>query len=179
MPAPYMSETAKVREMPHVMKYITGEILDYGCGGDKITPNSIGLDGRALPGVDIVVPDLEHPNGDLILELVHRFDTVYSSHFLEHTLNPREMVRMWYELLARKGKLVLYLPDGNFYSNEGNPEHMLDIKYKEFLFWFRRNFCGEGKNYKGEHLPKLFSIIDHGFDVGSDRYSFYVIAQVV
>jgi len=174
-----MSETAKVRELPHVMNYIKGEVLDYGCGGDKITPTALGLDGRALPGVDIVVPDLEHPTGDLILELVHRFDVVYSSHFLEHTLNPREMVRMWYELLARNGKLVLYLPDGDYYSNEGNPEHMLDIKYKEFLFWFRRNFCGEGKNYKGEHLPKFFNIRTHGMDVGDDRYSFYVIAQVV
>lgn len=175
----YMSETAKVREMPHVMQYVKGKILDWGCGGDKITPDAYGVDGRELSGVNLVVNDLENPSKELCNQLLESFDTVYSSHFLEHTLDPRATVMMWYQFLIPMGKLVLYLPDGDHYNNGTNPEHMWDIKVDPFLFWFKRNFCGEAKNYKGEHLPKYFELIDYGIDIGTDRYSFYVIANAV
>lgn len=178
MPAPYMSETAKVRDLPEVMQHIKGKILDYGCGGDKIVPHAIGMDGREMPGVDMVCRDLENPTAD-VFSLVEEFDTVYSSHFLEHVLNPYSMVSMWYQFLRPMGKLVLYLPDGRYYSNQNNLEHMQDINYDNFLFWFRRVFCGEGKNYRGEHQTKYFELIDHGMDVGEDRYSFYIVAKAV
>lgn len=180
MPAPFMSETAKVRELPQVMIHICGKIVDYGCGGDKIVPEAVGMDGRELPGVDIVCPDLENPQRlSNFGTLIEEFDTVYSSHFLEHTIEPYKMIHMWYQMLIPRGKLVLYLPDGRYYDNYGNPEHMQDINYENFSFWFKRNFCGEGKNYKGEHLTKYFELIDHGMDVGEDRYSFYLIARAV
>lgn len=178
MPAPFMSETAKVRELPQVMKYVTGKILDIGCGGDKIVPEAVGMDGRDIPGiVDIICPDLENL-GD-VSQFVEEFDTVYSSHYLEHTLDPYKMVSTWYQFLIPGGKLILYLPDGRHYNNHNNHEHMQDINYENFLFWFKRCFCGEGKNYRGEHLPKYFELIDHGMDVGEDKYSFYIIAKAV
>lgn len=174
----FMSEAEKVRTLPQVMQHIQGKILDYGSGGSKIVPEAIGTDGRILPGVDIVIPDLEHPRG-FIAEWVESFDTVFSSHFLEHTLEPYNMVSIWYQFLKPGGKLILYLPDGKFYSNANNPEHMQDINYDNFLFWFKRCFCGEGKNYKGEHLPKYFELIEHGMHVGEDLYSFYIVAKAV
>lgn len=177
MPAPFQSETAKVREMPHVMQHIRGRVLDYGCGGDKINSKAIGLDGRDMPGVNLICADLEDPTEEIARVLIHSFDTVYSSHFLEHCREPFNVVSMWYQFLMPGGTLVLYLPDGRHYSNEGNPEHMQDINHDNFMFWFRRNFCGEGKNYKGEHVAKFFELIDHGMDVGDDRYSFYLIAR--
>lgn len=179
MPAPYCSESAKVRDMPHVMQSIKGHVLDYGCGGDKIIPNAFGLDGQHLPGVDYVCPDLEHPNSNLVSTLVENFDTVFSSHFLEHTRRPYDMVMMWHQFLKPYGRLVLYLPDGRHYNHHTNLEHMWDMNYDNFLFWFRRNFCGEGKNYKGENLPKYFGLIDHGMHIGEDKYSFYVIATAL
>lgn len=174
-----MSEAAKVQEMPHLMKYIKGKVLDYGCGGGKITPEAFGVDGRAMVGVDQVINDLEDPPMDIVTHLMESFDTVFSSHFLEHTQRPYDMVAVWYQFLIPMGKLVLYLPDGRHYSNANNPEHMWDINYDEFLFWFRRNFCGEGRDYKGELRTKYFELIDHGMDVGVDRYSFYIVARAV
>lgn len=174
-----MSEAAKVKEMPHVMKYISGKILDYGCGGDKITPEAIGLDGRAMEGVDYVVPDLENPSPSVVRQLMESFDTIFSSHFLEHTLEPYQMVMTWYQFLTPMGRLVLYLPDGRYYSHKNNPEHMQDMNYDNFLFWFKRNFCGEGKDYRGEHRTKYFELLDYGMDVGEDRYSFYIVARAV
>jgi SAM-dependent methyltransferase len=180
----YHSESDKVRDMPQVMKYITGEIIDFACGHDKIVPHAIGVDGRKLDGVDILS---EHAadyaiQGDLLLYYqdegkIPLFDTLFSSHFLEHVDDQYQAIEVWRSLLKEGGHLVLYLPDGNHYNNKENYEHMIDMKYEDFMFWFRRSWCGEGKNFKGENLPKYFEIVDHGLDVGKDRYSFYLICK--
>lgn len=180
----YKSEADKVRTLPHVMQYVQGSILDIGCGDDKITPDAIGVDGRDLPGVDVIS---KHAGdfaiqGDLMLKFgedVPYFDTVFSSHFLEHIPDQYQAIEVWRTLIADGGHLVLYLPDGNHYNNKENQEHVIDMKYEDFLFWFRRSFCGEGKDFRDEHLPKYFNLVDHGLDVGHDRYSFYIVAQKV
>lgn len=179
----FMSEAAKVRELPDVMKYIMGEVLDVACGGDKITPEAIGFDGRYLPGVDIIgnhddiwikVRDFRKDSHFLKV-----FDTIFSSHFLEHCPDQYGTINQWTMMLKSGGHLVLYLPDGDHYDNKANPEHMIDMKYETFMFWFRRCFCGDGKNFKGEHLPKMFELVDHGLHVGEDLYSFFIIAKKV
>jgi SAM-dependent methyltransferase len=179
MPAPFCSETAKIREMPHVMRHITGKILDYGCGGDKITPEAVGMDGRSFENVDGIVPDLENLPQEVASMLVESFDTVYSSHFLEHCVRPLDMVHMWYQFLKPGGKLVLYLPDGRHYNHHNNFEHMWDINYDNFLFWFKRLFCGEGRDFRGNNRERFFELLDHGMDVGDDRYSFYIVARAL
>lgn len=168
----YSSEAAKVRDMPHVMQYITGRTADMGAGHDKIKPEAKGYDGRNLPGIDEV-------QNQLFIWVANSYDTVFSSHFLEHVPNPYEYIKNWHNGLVVGGHLVLYLPDGRYYNNQDNPEHMIDMKYDDFMFWFRRSFCGEGKDFKGNHFPKLFELVDSGMDVGEDRYSFYVIARKV
>lgn len=172
----YQSEASKVRDMPHVMKFITGKILDLGCGPDKITPLALGLDGRPLPGVDFVISD---PITCIANDVGDDYDTVFSSHFLEHLRDQFGALAEWRICLKTGGHLVLYLPDGRHYNNQENPEHMIDMRYDDFMFWFKRSFCGEGKDFKGEHFPKLFELVDSGMDVGPDRYSFYVIARKV
>jgi hypothetical protein len=104
---------------------------------------------------------------------------VFSSHFLEHIPNQHRAITAWTSLLNSGGHLVLYLPDGNYYDNRNNPEHMIDMKHDDFVFWFKRCFCGEGKDFKGNYLPKIYDLIDSSLDVGKDRYSFYVIARKV
>jgi SAM-dependent methyltransferase len=177
----YHSEAAKVRDMSNVMKYITGNIIDLGCGPDKITPDAFGVDGRHLPGVNYVT---DEPT-QLYLDLSdgscqdYPFDTVFSSHFLEHLPNQYEAVCDWRGLLKVGGHLVLYLPDGKFYDNKENLEHTININFDDFMFWFRRCFCGEGKDFRGNHLKKLFELVDSGMDIGPDRYSFFVIGRKV
>lgn len=177
----YMSEAAKVRDIPNVMKYITGEVLDVACGGDKIIPSAIGFDGRPLTGVDLfgdhedIWEKVRYSRKDQ--HFINVFDTIFSSHFLEHCPDQWGTVYKWIMMLKQGGHLVLYLPDGDHYDNKANPEHMVDMKYEPFMFWFRRAFCGEGKDFKGEHLAAQFELVDHGLDVGEDRYSFYLVAR--
>lgn len=173
MSRPYHSEADKVRDLPEVMKYVTGTILDLGCGDDKITPEAIGYDGRALPGVNIVQDD------PYDLSTVDWVDTVFSSHFLEHLANPYEAIVEWAGCINQGGHLVLYLPDGRHYNNNDNPEHLFDWNHDNFVFWIKRSFCGEGKDFKGEHLPKLMELVDHGMDLRENCYSFYVILRIL
>lgn len=178
----YSSESAKVRELPNVMKYVAGVIVDIGCGTEKISPEAIGVDGRQLPGVDLITD-----NPYSLIGLSHKFyynetygaDTIFSSHFLEHLSDQFGAISEWRKWLSIGGHLVLYLPDGRHYNNRENEEHMIDMNYDQFIFWFRRSFCGEGKDFRGNHLPKLFELVEHGMDVGVDRYSFYIVARKV
>jgi hypothetical protein len=65
----------------------TGIMLDIGCGGAKMYPQAVGMDKRALPGVD-VVHDLEvfpYPFADgTVIALI-------ANHILEH-------IKPWYTI---------------------------------------------------------------------------------
>lgn len=167
----YSSEAAKVRDMPHVMKYVTGRVADVGAGHDKITPDAVAFDGRPLDGVNVVQEGCMLDNT--------WYDTVFSSHFLEHAPSPFEYIMDWYQHLNLGGHVVIYLPQKDAYNSHENLEHLWNWSYEDFLFWFRRTFCGEGKDFRGNHLPKLFELVDSFLDVGDDRYSFIVIARKV
>ena len=168
-----MSETSKIR--PKVSQYIQGIIYDIGCGDDKISPDAIGVDGRSVFDGGIIQDGLT----DFPAHLHGTADVVYSSHVLEHMENDYCAITSWAELLKPGGYLILYLPDGRHYNNYENLEHMRDYQYEQFMMFFRRAFCGEGKNFRGEFLPKTFNMIEDGLDLGPDRYSFYLVAKKI
>lgn len=171
----YGSEAAKVRDLPQVMQYVRGKVLDVGCGTEKITPEAFGVDGRDLPGVNFITDNPYHMANIVGVD----YDTVFSSHFLEHLVNPYEALIEWRSLLVDGGHLILYLPCGLKYNNRENKEHMQDIKYEDFLLWFKRCFCGEGKDFRGADLPKLFELVYESADYGDQRYSFVIVAKKV
>ena len=169
----YMSETAKVKDMPSVMKYITGRVADVGAGDDRIVPDAYTLDGRQTGDIQIVRDGLFFEQQDGM------FDTVFSSHFLEHVSDPAQYLTNWWMHCNRGGHLVLYLPQKDAYNSHENPEHMFNWSYDDFMFWFKRSFCGEGKDFRGNHLKKIFEVVESGLDISTDRYSFYLIARAV
>jgi SAM-dependent methyltransferase len=170
---PYHSETEKIR--PRVQKYLNGVVYDIGCGHDKISPDAVGFDGRPVFTGGTVQEGLtEFPDN-----LTATADVVYSSHCLEHMENDHATLTAWAKLLKPGGYLILYLPDGDHYDNHANLEHMRDYNYRTFMLFFRRAFCGEGKNFRGENLPRKFELCEDGLDVGDDKYSFYLVAKKV
>lgn len=165
------SETAKIREK--MAPYLKGVVYDIGCGHDKISEEAIGIDGRPVFVGGVIQDGLTN-----FSETLHgTVDVVYSSHTLEHMVDDYCCIQSWSKLLKPGGFLILYLPDGRHYNNYENLEHMRDYQYEQFMMFFRRTFCGEGKNYKGEFLPATFKMIEDGPDVGQDRYSFYLVAE--
>jgi len=173
----YYSETEKVVELIDP-KYLQGKVLDIGCGDHKVTLEAIGIDGRDRPGVDFILKDeISIYMLGIIYPELEDANTVFSSHCVEHLENDTSALLSWSALIKPNGYLILYLPDGRKYSNEGNMEHMRDYTYDNFMFYFKRVFCGEGKNFKGENLPAIFKVLESGEDFREDCYSFYVIAE--
>lgn len=107
-------------------------------------------------------------------------DVVFSSHLLEHLTDDTAALKDWWLLLRDGGYLILYLPDGRFYKNKENPEHIRDYNYHDFLFYFKQAFCGEGKDFRGNNLKQYFHLIESGEHNGEEElYSFWIVAQKV
>lgn len=166
----YGSESEKV--YPIVKKYLHGVIYDIGCGTHKITPEAIGVDGRKLDGVDFV-----HRGLDSIRDLGNTGDVLFSSHVLEHCLDDYDTLVEWSYMIKKGGYLILYLPDGRYYNNYGNIEHIRDYNYESFMMFFERAMCGFGKDFEGFTNPAYFEVVDSGLDIGEDKYSFYLVAK--
>lgn len=170
----YYSETAKAKEL--IEEYLHGKIIDIGAGGSPITENAICVDGREYGKVDIITDDLYNL---YTFGMLHDADVVYSSHCLEHLDNDTSAIKSWWMLLKQGGILILYLPDGRKYSNEGNMEHMRDYNYDNFMFYFNRVFCGLGKDFRGENMPAYFELIHSQEDFRESCYSFILIAKKI
>lgn len=169
----YFSETDKAREIIDP-KYLVGRGIDVGCASHKITTDAIGIDGRQLEGVDCVTDDIYNLSQIIGLQGA---DFLYSSHLIEHLRNPTAAIEDWAKLIKTGGYLILYLPEATHYNNYENSEHIFNWRYEDFLFYFKRCFCGEGQNFKGENLPAIFELIEAKEDFREDCYSFLIIAK--
>ena len=168
----YYSETDKAREL--IGEYLHGKIVDIGAGGSPITKDAICVDGRDYGKVNIITDNLYSLYE---YEQLRDADLLYSSHCLEHLSNDTSAITEWARLIKTGGHLILYLPDGRKYSNEGNMEHMRDYNYDNFMFYFNRVFCGMGKDFKGENLPAYFELVHSQEDFRESCYSFLLIAK--
>ena len=85
--------------------YLRGRILDIGAGLDPITKNAVVFD---------------KPQGDA--QEIQRFfpensfDTVFSSHCLEHMMDPISAITKWYSLVKPGGHLIVIVPDEDLYE---------------------------------------------------------------
>ena len=162
----YSSETQKIR--PTALKYIKdGDVVyDFGCGGDKIVPEAIGVDfPHRLAKRPFIA--IKNPNSIYDLDIKPQSaDVIYSSHFLEHIMFPAKMIGLWHEMLKKGGFLILYLPDDDKYDNASNPEHLHAWTHRSFVDIFKTAFS-----------PSMLEIVDSKRDFGEDRYSFYLVAR--
>ncbi len=160
----YFSETAKIR--PLVEQYVSGAILDIGCGTEKIDPKAIGIDVRKTPAVDVVVPGFDKLSAELAKQnQLTSYQTIFSSHCLEHLQDDMGALADWFSMLTFGGHLILYLPDDDHYDNDANPEHLHRYTYEAFRQTVEDRFS-----------PGL-RIVDGGPHVGDDLYSFWLVAK--
>lgn len=118
-----MSETRKARERRvregFFDKYVHGQVIDIGCGDDPLTPDCRKWDANYGDGDATYMPGVDS----------HSFDTVYSSHCLEHLDFPQDAIKRWFEILRLGGHLILFLPDRRLYEkrfklpSRWNPDH--------------------------------------------------------
>jgi ADP-heptose:LPS heptosyltransferase len=128
---PQGNEAAKVRY--ELVPYLGASCLDLGCGPTKVYPHFIGVDSckdTALFGIPMK-PDLAGDVERLEIFADSSFETVFSSHTLEHLQDYRGALREWWRLVKPGGFLILYLPHRDHYPRigdpNGNPDHKHDF----------------------------------------------------
>lgn len=84
---------------------LVGRVLDIGAGVDPVTKDAIVFDKAQ--------GDAQEINNFFDLE---SFETVFSSHCLEHMVNPQEAIQSWFSLVKPGGHLITIVPDEDLYE---------------------------------------------------------------
>ena len=102
-----MDEASKTYSIyPNLFQeFVKGQVIDIGAGTDPITEGALvfdKLEGDAQE-IDKYFPEMS-------------FDTVFSSHCLEHMRDPRKAIKSWYKLVKPGGVLMVIVPDEDLYE---------------------------------------------------------------
>lgn len=111
------TKTNRIRGPKFAEKYLQGTVIDIGCGTDPVCQ-------WAEPF------DLPHGDASDIASLRanDHYDTVHSSHCLEHMPDPVKALDQWWRLVKPGGYLVIVVPDEELYEqgfwpSRFNPDH--------------------------------------------------------
>jgi len=110
-------------------KYITGKVIDIGCGR------------FGSFGADPITPDCEMHDIDMCdahtMEIYEdeSFDTVYSSHVLEHMEDPQKAVENWWRILKPGGHLVISVPEMFSYERQLHLPSRWNDDHKTMWVW--------------------------------------------
>lgn len=99
------SKTNQLRSKDFFESYLSGSVLDIGAGVDLVCPGATGF-------------DLEDGDANRVDEYFSHesFDTVHSSHSLEHMHDPVDAIQRWWKLVKTGGYLIVVVPDEDFYE---------------------------------------------------------------
>ncbi len=99
------SKTQRIRGPEFAPKFLTGRVIDIGCGKDLVVPWAEPFD---------------KPQGDASKISAVRpreaYDCVHSSHCLEHMEDPVATLSDWWSLVRPGGYLVTVVPDEELYE---------------------------------------------------------------
>ena len=98
-------KTNKIRGKAFFKKYFSGRVIDIGAGEDLVCEGAERFD---------------QEDGDANHITTHRqlnaYETVHSSHCLEHMYEPKKALLEWWKLIKPGGYLVLVVPDEDLYE---------------------------------------------------------------
>ena len=135
-------------EFNGVIQYTGGTGVDIGCGLNKIHSSAIGVDMRLgnkdfgyAYGANIRYRP-EKPYLELPWFADESLDFVFSSHCLEHIIDPVKSVKEMRRVLKKGGYLVIILPDDRYYPRIGekgaNPDHKMDYRPERLVSFVRQ-----------------------------------------
>ena len=117
-----MKETTKLhhyRQQHGYDIYLDGHGIDIGCGNDCLSPSSFSRITSVTAYDTLVDPAM---NANTCAEIPDQsFDFVYSSHCLEHMIDPDVAIRNWIRICKPKGFLVCCVPHELWYEKYAWP----------------------------------------------------------
>ena len=98
-------KTNALRGEAFVRNYLRGTVIDIGAGKDLVCAHAERF-------------DMEDGDANVISRFrpVNHYDTVHSSHCLEHMHDPAAALREWWSLLKPGGYMVIVVPDEDLYE---------------------------------------------------------------
>lgn len=118
-------------------------LMTFGDAEKKILEgNGIDIGGGNSPvSSKVRVFDIKDGDANHILKYVtEKFDFVYSSHCLEHMINPIEALHEWWTLVKPGGYMFLVVPDEDLYEqgvmpSRFNLDHKWTFTISKHLSW--------------------------------------------
>ncbi len=139
------SKTNLVRPLDFSKKYLSGRVLDIGAGGDLVCTWAESFD--VDKGDANTIDKYFEPE---------TFDSIHSSHCLEHMINPVSALAGWWSILKRGGFLILVVPDEDLYEqtiwpSAFNSDHKSTFRLDKPTSWSLlsyelRSMCGNLPN---------------------------------
>lgn len=120
-----LKETSKAKDRRKAAgffeRYLRGQGIDVGYGGDLVVPNCRGWDVEDGDAHDLAgIAD-------------ETFDFVYSSHVLEHLTDPARAIRNWWRVLKPGGYLILYLPERDMFERKRTLPSTTCLDHRHFF----------------------------------------------
>lgn len=122
-------KTNRRRDETFVRTYLSGTVLDIGCGPDLVVPTATPF-------------DVEDGDANNVLKYLRpeSFDCVHSSHCLEHMHDVPEALAQWWALVKPGGHMVLVVPDEDLYEQGHwpslfNADHRATFRFQSSESW--------------------------------------------
>lgn len=154
------SKTRNLRGAQFFRKYFSKTVLDIGCGEDLVVPHAQPF-------------ELAHGDANNILNHLKpmSFDTVNSSHCLEHMHNPPKVLQDWWKLVKPGGYLVTVVPHEDLYEqgqwpSRFNHDHKATFRFKTQKTWSPCSFDA----YRLHESLAGASILEA--DIQADKYNY-------
>ena len=137
---------------------LKGRGIDIGCGTDPVTPDAYAF-------------DLGQGDANEITKYVNdQFDFVFSSHCLEHMVDPPKALAGWWEIVRRGGYLFLIVPDEDLYEqgvfpSRFNADHKWTFTISKNRSWSDKsiNVFSLVRSLPNSEIIKL-ELQDNGYD---------------
>lgn len=144
-----------------LIKDRTYVVVELGCGEHKKSPENIGIDLVALPGVDIV-HDLEK---GLAFIPENSIDEITSSHVFEHIIHFEELMRDIHRILKPGGTHKITVP------HFSNPHYYSDYTHKRFFGLYTFEYFSKIEDQDLNRKVHDFYVNFH-FKVHNRRFNF-------